>query len=167
MVHEIRIRYGGAALLSLLVLMMALACGDDPYTPDNPDVVAELYKLYPNARNISWSKKGDYFVADCWDGNNELDVWITDDAQWLMTEVAIFRSQLPASVNTAFTESDYADWTIKDLTLQTYPSAPGEIYVIEVEDSDKIVILYYSEYGSLMHSRDVANGDTTHWPSIG
>jgi hypothetical protein len=166
MIHEIRVRYGGAALLSLIVLVMALACGDDAYVPDNPDVVAELYKLYPNARDVAWSKNDEYFVAECWNGDDELKVWISDSAEWIMTEALITRSQLPASVNTAFDESGYADWSVLVLALQSYPSSPGQIYVIEVEGDSKIMILYYSEYGSLVKSREVTDGDRTHWPAI-
>jgi hypothetical protein len=168
MIHEIRIRYGGVALLSLLLLVMALACGEDSYVPDDPDVVAELYKLYPNASDVSWTKHGDYFVAECINGDDELDVWIGQSAQWVMTEAKITRSQLPASVNTAFVESDYADWEIESLTLQSYPSAPGELYVIEVKDKDKndIVLLYFSDDGTLAHSREVTDGDNTHWPTL-
>jgi hypothetical protein len=151
MKNEIRIRYGGAALLSLIVvMMMALACGADSYTPDNPDVVARLYALYPNARDVSWSKVDGSYVADCWDGDNQLEVWIGEDAQWIMTGTTIFRSQLPASVNTTFTESEYADKTIVSIVCQTYPSEPGMLYVIKVKDGNGTVTLYFSEYGDLV-----------------
>jgi hypothetical protein len=166
MVHEIRIRYGGAALLSFMVLIMALACGENSYIPDDPDVVAELYKLYPNASDVSWTKHGDYFVAECSNGDDELNVWISQGAQWVMTEAVITRSQLPASVNTAFAESSYADWNIESMTSQSYPSEPGVLYVIEVKDKDDTVLLYFSDDGTLAHVREVTDGDNTHWPTL-
>jgi Putative beta-lactamase-inhibitor-like, PepSY-like len=166
MVNEIRIRYGGAALLSLITILIALACGDDPYTPDNPDVVKRLYTLYPDVKDITWSMKGEYFVADCWDGNNELDVWISSNAEWVMTEMEIFRSQIPASVNTSFINGKYADWSIKNMTELTFPVEPAVMFVIEVQKDSREMALYYSEYGSLMQSVDITDADYSHWANV-
>ena len=162
-----KIRFG----LMIAVLVMGLitfsGCNndDDTYLPPNPAIVDALNKLYPGVKDIEWSQKGVYFVADCWYSGNELDVWFDANANWIMTEVEISYGQLPASVSTSFEDSSYADWVIDNLTLLSYPNQQSE-YVFEVQQGGREVALYFSEYGGLLHEKDITGADDTHWPNI-
>lgn len=154
---------------ALLLLMFAFSLGscsnDDAYLPPNPDVVNELYRLYPNAQDVEWNQKGVYYVADCNSLGVELDVWIDANANWIQTETALYRENLPASVNTAFAQGDYGSWVIDEITQLTFPANPT-LFVIEVEQGSQEVMLFYSEYGGLLHVKNVTNGDDTLWPDM-
>lgn len=150
-------------LLMMFVSLLASCSSDDDYLPPNKEVVNELYQLYPDARNVEWSQKGVYYVADCYAQGVELDVWIDANANWVQTEKSLLRENLPASVYTAFEQGDYGSWAIDEITLLTFPINPT-LFVIEVEQGNREVMLFYSEYGGLLHTKDVTNGDDTLWP---
>ncbi len=108
-------------ILTVILLAVVFAFGscsnaDDDYLPPNSDIVTALHELYPGVKDIEWSQKGVYYVADCWVDGNELDVWFDANANWVMTEQELFEEQLPEAVNTAYLESNYADWVIDDIT---------------------------------------------------
>lgn len=164
-----KFRFGTWMFLLLMGVAISFsACGnddDDTYLPPNPEIVKALNKLYPTAQNIEWSQKGVYYVADCYSQGQELDVWFDANANWLQTEVALFRDDLPASVNTAFAEGEYADWVIDDITLIMYPQELPQ-YVLEVQQGAQERELFYSEDGNLLHVKDITNADDTHWPTV-
>lgn len=158
------------SVLPLLLMMLVFSfsscsSNDDDYLPPDKAIVNELYRLYPNAQNVEWSQKGVYYVADCYSLGAELNVWIDANANWVQTETALFREDLPGSVNTAFAQGDYGSWVIDEITLLTYPQNPA-MYVIEVEQGNQEVALFYSEYGGLLHEKDVTNADDTLWPDM-
>lgn len=160
-----------STVLSLLLLMMVFSFGacnsdDDTYLPPNSAIVKKLYELYPSAQNIEWSQKGVYYVAECFSTGAELDVWFDANANWIQTETALFQDDLPPSVNTAFSEGEYASWGIDDVTQLTYPQNPGLIYVLEVQQGGQERALFYSEFGGLLHAKDITNADDTLWPEI-
>lgn len=138
---------------------------EDSYLPPNQDIINALQQLYPDAQNIEWSQKGVYYVAECWVNGNELDVWFDANANWIMTEMEIFREQLPTAVNTAYEDSNYNDWVIDNLTKLTFPHKPVE-FVFEVQHGAQERALYYSEYGGLLREKDITNADDTHWPDV-
>lgn len=104
-------------------------------------------------------------MADCWVGNDELDVWFDANANWIMTEMDIFFENLPVAVSTAYQEGNYANWVIDDLTKLTFPQKPEE-FVFEVQQGGQERALYYSEYGGLLREKDISDTDNTHWPDI-
>ena len=149
-------------------MLMFTACGsgvDDPYIPNNPDIVSSLAKLYPNAQDVTWSKKGNYEVASCRVNENELEVWFNLQANWVMTEQEIFREQLPAAVEKTFSEGEYANWVIDNLTELTFPSRPIE-YLLEVQKGDKELALFYQTDGTLAATYPITDADNTYWPDI-
>lgn len=154
------------SVLTLLLMMMALTLGscdndDDNYLPPNP-VVQEMNKLYPEAQRVEWERKGSYYVADCYLEGAEQDMWFDANANWVQTEKALFRNDLPADVNTSFIQGKYGLWVIEEITQLTFPENPTQ-FVIEVEQGRQEIALFYSEFGGLLHERDVA-GDDTLWP---
>ena len=87
------------------------------------------------------------------------------NANWIMTEMEIFREQLPAAVNTAYEESGYGDWVIDNLTKLTFPHKSEE-FVFEVQRGAQERALYYSAYGGLLLEKDITDADDTHWPDV-
>lgn len=157
-------------LLLTLFLLIAFSFGscnsDDTYLPPNPEIVQEFNKLYPHAQNVEWSQKGVYYVAECYAQGAELEVWFDANANWLQTETALFENDLPSSVYTAFYEGSYASWVLGDITQLTYPGSPI-LFVIEVQQGGQERQLTYSEFGGLLHDKDITNADDTLWPDVG
>lgn len=122
-----------------------------------------LLELYPNATRIEWEREGVYYVADCYIGNYEADVWFDAQAVWQMTELDIAYTDLPQAVITALAASEYSSWKIDDLDKLVY--ADGEVlYVVEVESGAKEYNLFFTEEGVLKEAKDVSNIDDTNWP---
>lgn len=144
-------------------LFVFTSCDDD--VDINPDQVYHeaLSVKYPAARNVEWEKKGNYHVADCYVENKDLEVWFNESAKWTMTETELTRNDLPTEVTTAFDESEYATWRIDDVDMLQYESGKT-LYVIEVEQANKEIDLYFSTTGELVETKDVTNSDDTHWP---
>ena len=151
----------------IIGLMFVVSCNtDNPYLPDNPDIVTAFNNLYPNAEDVYWSKKGSYYVADCRVDGSELDVWFNNNAGWVMTEENIFRSQLPSAVETTFSDGKYSNWVMDNITLITLPKAPNTLYLLEVQSGDKEMALFYTEEGVLTLEKDITNADDTIWPDV-
>ncbi|WP_455587068.1 PepSY-like domain-containing protein [Bacteroides sp.] len=151
----------------LMATMFSLgSCNnEDNYMPPNSDIIVALKQLYPGVEDIEWSQKGVYYVADCRVDGDELDVWFDANANWIMTEMEIYREQLPDAVNTAYEESIYNDWVIDNLTKLTFPHKSEE-FVFEVQSGAQERALYYSAYGGLLREKDITNADDTHWPDV-
>lgn len=157
--------------MKLLPFMLFAVCAlvftscdkdDDDYWP-NDAIQNTLRSEYPDATRIEWERKGNYHVAECRIDGRDADVWITDNAEWVMTEKEITRNDLPAAINTAFAASSYVNWRFDDVDLLEYP-VKQTLYVIEVEQGNREIQLFYSVTGELMEERDVTNRDDNHWP---
>ena len=163
-----KFKFGLWAVVLITSVFSFSACGgdddNDTFVPP-ANIEVALKQLYPGAQNIEWEVKGVYYVADCWVNGSELDVWFDANANWIMTEMEIFREQLPAAVNTAYEESGYGDWVIDNLTKLTFPHKSEE-FVFEVQQGGQERALYYSEYGGLLREKDISDTDNTHWPDI-
>ena len=137
----IKIKFSILAVMLMTALFSFSSCSDDDdtYLPPNQAIINALNQLYPGVKNIEWEQKGVYYVADCWVGNDELDVWFDANANWIMV--------------------------IEDLTNLTFPQKPEE-FVFEVQQGGQERALYYSEYGGLLREKDISDTDNTHWPDI-
>ena len=141
-----------ANIVALVVFAFSFgACSntDNPFLPDNPDIVTTFNNMYPNAQDVDWSKKGVYYVADCRVSGNEIDVWFNNNAAWGMTEDDIFRSQLPSAVETSFENGKYGNWVLDDITELTFPGTQSTIYLLEVQNGNKDMDLLYTPTGAL------------------
>jgi len=151
----------------LAAMCMALftfsSCSDDDNFQPEEVIQTALTAKYPNATRIEWEKKGSYLVADCYVDNKDMEVWFTTSAEWKMSEIELLASDVPAVVTTALAATDYANWHIDDRDLLQYPGKADE-YVIEVEQGNKEIDLYFSADGQFLREKDVATGDDTHWP---
>ena len=151
-------------LLSLLVI--TASCnkqgGGDVFNDElKKELEAALYDRYPDARDITWSERGGYYVADFTAAlvRSSMDAvrysaWFDGGCGWHMTETDIPFDMLPEAVRTAFAAGEYAEWRIDDVDM-LLRNGVETIYVIEVEGTTEDgvrqeVDLYYSEDGILV-----------------
>lgn len=146
--------------LKFLTLLLALgATVWSLYSCDNNDdesinVPIELQDAfsakYPNVANVKWESKSGYYVADFYDGY-EASAWFTQDGTWQMTETDIPYTALPQAVKTSFEASEYKSWEIDDVD-KLEREGFEIVYVIEVENQNQEMDLYYSQEGVLVKS---------------
>lgn len=145
--------------LKIYTLLLALSAMWSLQSCDNNDddsitVPAELQNAlsskFPNAANVKWETKSGYYVADFYDGY-ETSAWFTQTGKWQMTETDIPYKALPQDVRTAFEKSEYASWK-KDDVDKLEREGVETVFVIEVENQNQEVDLYYSADGTLIKS---------------
>ena len=148
-------------MLAMMMCMTALtfsACSDDDdddKSIDVPEAVTQALKQkYPNATDVDWKQKSSYFVADCWLDGKDSDIWFDANGNWWMTESEIYWNDVPGAVQTAFNNSEYANWVQDDYYFLLYPLQPMQ-YVIEVKQGNQKYQLFYSEDGGLMNAVNV------------
>lgn len=148
--------------LKIYTLLLALSGAWCLQSCDNNDdesvnVPVELQNafstMYPNITNVKWEAKAGYYVADFRNGY-DASAWFTQDGKWQMTETDIPYSALPQEVKNAFEGSEYttaSGWRIDDVDKLERVNLET-VYVIEVENKNQEVDLYYSEGGVLIKS---------------
>lgn len=152
------------AAVAALVLSVAVpaltGCDDDD---DRISVPSELQNAfenrYQNAQRLEWETEGNYYVADFWMDNLERSAWFTRQFQWVLTETDLPYAQLPAPVRSAHEASAYAAWKVDDVDMVERPDAET-VYVIEVEQGEADVDLYYTADGILV--KEYADGQGQH-----
>ena len=151
----LKFKFGAWAVVLMLTAFSFSACDDNDDETYNPpaNITEALKQLYPNAQNVEWEMKGDYYVAD-FDAN----------ANWVMTENELDSiDQLVPAVYTGFRNFNYSSWVVTDVFVLTYPQHPTES-VIQVKKGNLRFALYFSQEGGLLHEREITNGDDTNWP---
>lgn len=145
--------------LKIFTLLLVLGAAWSLYSCDNNDdesitVPVELQNAfsskYPNAANVKWESKSGYYIADFYDGY-EASAWFTQDGKWKMTETDIPYDALPQAVKTSFETSEYKSWKIDDVD-KLEREGFETVYVIEVENQNQEMDLYYSVNGELIKS---------------
>lgn len=119
-----------------------------------------LAAKYPNASHVEWKVKNNYVVADfSISSARDLSAWFDNNGTWYMTESDITFDQLPEAVKTSFSTSQYASWRVDDVD-QIERSATETVYVIEAENQQAEVDLYYAPNGVLVQEMvDVDTND--------
>lgn len=161
------------AKLQLLMMMFLVtfalsACSSDDNNDSIivPDAVAKaLAQKYPSATGVDWERKGLYFVADCWLDGKEANIWYDANANWQMTELDIMWNNIPPAVQTAFSNSEYANWVQEDLYSLEYPLNPMQ-FVIQIKQGNTEYQLFYSGDGGLINKIDVTEKDDTIYPPL-
>lgn len=145
--------------LKIFTLLLALGATWSLQSCDNNDdesinVPVELQNAfsskYPNAANVKWESKSGYYIADFYDGY-EASAWFTQDGKWKMTETDIPYDALPQAVKTSFEASEHKSWIIDDVD-KLEREGFETVYVIEVENQNQEMDLYYSVNGELIKS---------------
>ncbi|MDD3037423.1 PepSY-like domain-containing protein [Bacteroides sp.] len=164
----LRFKFSVWMIVYVLFALSFSACSDDDnddiYVPPS-NIVEALKQLYPNAQNVKWEMKGEYYVADCWLSGDELDVWFDANANWVMTENELDSiDQLVSAVYKAFQNSIYNSWVVTDVYVLTFPQTLTKS-VIQVKQGDQRHALYFTQDGGLVLDKNISNGDDTNWPS--
>ena len=152
--------------MTVLAAVGLTACSNDnepgAFNPDNvPEAVVRAFnEQYPGATNVTWQDRGEHLLATFyWEEASTRQAgaqtnhmaWYAKSGQWDMTESDITYDQLPELVKAAFQASAYAsgEWRIDDIDYLSRNGNEG-IYVIEVENGQTEVDLYYTWGGVLI-----------------
>lgn len=143
------------SLLTSLLLLMSAAVFAKGHLPAN--VQTAFQKMFPKATDVEWKQMAGCYVAEFIADNREIDVWLNNNAEWIMTETDVESlEKIPTPVAEAFMNSTMAQMRLRDVRIITFPKRPTVI-VIEVEqyNSDEEFQLFYATDGTLLKSLDV------------
>lgn len=165
-------------LLLGLALVLFAACSDDDNTKKEgtanvPEAVNSAFeKQFPNATNVKWAEKNNYYVAS-FDLKaksraeattaQKNEAWYTQEGKCNLSELELSVTELEsgyAKVFAAWKATPYfADgYTIDDIDLlQRTEGADDKIIKIEIEQGDKERDLYFTLEGKLV--KDVPDED--------
>ena len=131
-------------------LFFLAGCNDDADTTPNEAVVQAFQAKYPSASQIEWETRSSYLKADFTDNQQSHSAWFDQNGQWYMTETELNRLDLlPQEVQTAFANSEYADWMTDDID-RLERNDTETVYIIEVKNGNQEYDLYYSPDGVLI-----------------
>ena len=153
------------------VVLTLAACENEEAPIGGANDVSRLAQIaletkYPGASNVRWLTKGDYVVAvfsmpatrAVSDTENDLAAWFDNGGVWYMTETDIPFAQLPDAVKTAFQQGEYSTWKVDDVDMIERRDVET-VYVIETEQGNSEVDLYYSPDGILVKTVLDAGGN--------
>lgn len=164
-------------LLGLAIVLFA-ACNDDGDTKKEgtanvPEVVNTAFeKQFPNATNVTWAEKNNYYVAsfdlkaksraEATPGQKN-EAWYTQEGKCNLSELELSAAELEsgyAKVLAAWKATTYFTdgYTIDDIDLlQRTESADDKIIKIEIEKGEQERDLYFTPEGKLV--KDVPDTD--------
>lgn len=158
-------------ILAALSLCLFQSCDNDDNEPVpgyvNAVTKAAFDEKYPSAKDVEWETRNDYIIVDFKQDRIEKEAWFDNNGSWYMTETDIPFAQLPDAVKTAFQQSEYAAWKVDDVDMIERKDAET-VYVLEVEQGNNDVDLYYSPDGILVKivvDTDADNGYEDFIPS--
>ena len=122
---------------------------DDDWVTVPAELTRSLADKHPQATRVEWEAEGGYYVADFYEDGWEKSAWFTPDGTWQLTETELRFMDLPDAVQTAFRNGGYATWEIEDVDRVERPDREV-VYVIEVEQFDQEVDLFYTADGILV-----------------
>lgn len=143
------------------------ACSDDDDNgvPEGSHLVSKEVQdafntKFPQARDVEWKLKGDYAVVDFdWNGSEHSAWFNPSSAAWYMTETDLRYADLPQAVITTHEAGEYVSWKVDDVDMLTREGMET-LYVIEVEQGNTDVDLYYSPSGILVKTVPDTGTDT-------
>lgn len=136
--------------LAICGMLAFSSCDDDDnnYQPDTT-VTKSFDTKYPNADRVKWENKNGYQVADFHEGKNDAEAWFDNNGNWLLTKTEIDYGQLPQLVRESLEKGEYSEWRRTDIDkVERFNTAT--VYVIEVEQGNLEIDLYYAEDGTLI-----------------
>lgn len=152
------------SILLLLSLFSAVAWAG--YAPSA--IQTAFKKMYPKVTYPAWSREGAYYVADFTQNGFEMEVWFDGNANYTMTQTDWETlDNVPAGVYNAFSQGQYSNGQIEDVTLVNFPEcAPVIVIEVEAYNEDMKVQLFYSQEGELLQTRNLGYLSDTLWPSL-
>ena len=149
-------------LLAALSLCLFQSCDNDDNEPVPGYVSAETKaafdEKYPAAKDVEWETRNDYLIVDFKQDKVEKEAWFDNSGTWYMTETDIPFAQLPDAVKTAFQQGEYSTWKVDDVDMIERRDVET-VYVIETEQGNSEVDLYYSPDGILVKTVLDAGGN--------
>ena len=149
-------------LLAALSLCLFQSCDNDDNEPVPGYVSAETKaafdEKYPSAKDVECQTRIVFLIVDFKQDKVEKEAWFDNSGAWYMTETDIPFAQLPDAVKTAFRQSDYSTWIVDDVDMIERRGVET-VYVIEVEQGNSEVDLYYSPDGILVRTVLDADGN--------
>ncbi len=150
-------------------VLISVACSNEE-NPRSKNQVSETAKealiaKYPQAADVIWANKNQYVIATFSapitraSQRIQMDAWFDNGGAWYMTESDITFDMLPAAVKNAFAASTYAKWRVDDVDL-IERNGTEVVYVIEAENNNQEVDLYYSPEGILI--KELIDVDSDH-----
>lgn len=152
------------SMLALLSMLSVAAWAD--YAPSK--IQAAFKKMYPKVTYPGWTQEQSYYVGDFMQSGFETEAWFDSNADWIMTQTDWETlDNVPGSVYNAFSQGEYSNGQIEDVTLVEFPKCPS-VVVIEVEayNEDMKVQLFYSQEGELLQTRNLGYLENTLWPDL-
>lgn len=138
-------------LILTILSTVAISCNSDMYVPS--DAIKSTFKsMYPKAKFVDWEFEAGYVNAEFSDDGKRKDAWFDTDANYLMTETDIKTSKVPAAIKATLSKGEYAKWRIDDVDYLEFATA-APMYVLDIENGDQDVDLYFSPDGELLEVR--------------
>ena len=136
--------------LALCGLFAFTSCDDDDnnYLPDQT-VTKAFDEKYPGVGKVEWETKSGYEVADFHLSGNDAEAWFDNKGNWVMTKTEINFGLLPEAIRLSLRANEYKDWKYTEYDKLERSNA-ATVYVIEAEQGEKEVDLYYTEDGVLI-----------------
>ncbi len=140
--------------LALFGIIAFTACDDDDnkYFPDET-VTKAFDQKYPNVdKVVEWETKAGYEVAEFYLDGNEAEAWFDKSGRWLMTKTEISYGLLPEPIRVDIGNGEYKDWKKTDIDKveRAVGDAITTIYVVELENGNQDVNLYYAPDGTII-----------------
>jgi Protein of unknown function (DUF2874). len=148
-------------ILSLLYITLC-------YSQDTSVFQNALIKLYPDAANVIWNQKSDYHVATFTRNDYEMEVWMNDNAEWIMSVYDIEDlDELPPDVYNVFTFTQYSQWNVTNVFWVTFPNMQ-EQFIIKVnqDNSSSKCMLFFTASGEELQTIDNSYSDIKITPRL-
>lgn len=154
------------SILALCGLFAFTSCDDDDnnYLPDQT-VTKAFDEKYPGVGKVEWETKSGYEVADFHLSGNKAEAWFDNKGNWVMTKTEINFGLLPEPVRLSLNGGEYKNWKPTDFDKLERSNA-ATVYVIEVEQGEQEVDLYYTEDGVLLKAVPDDDNDNNFQPVV-
>lgn len=135
--------------LFVFLLMVTGISGCDQNRNISQHAKNTFKSMYSNASSVSWEIKSGYNVADFRHDGKEKEAWFDQDGVWWLTESEIPVSNLPDNIRNIIREGQYGNWNMNSVNYIEKKDS-GPFYVIEMEQNDTDIHLYYNVDGSFI-----------------
>ena len=130
---------------------------------------AALQKMYPDATDVQWSKRHDYQIATFIENGIGVNVWFSNDAQWIMTEKDVGSlASIPAVVAEKYMNSTLSAGRLRYIRIIYLPKQEPPVIVIDVQswNSPEEFQVFYSPEGELLQTLNVTETGGIIYPGL-
>ena len=130
---------------------------------------AALQKMYPDATDVQWSKRHDYQIATFIENGIGVNVWFSNDAQWIMTEKDVDSlASIPGVVAEKYMNSTLSAGRLRYIRIIYLPKQEPPVIVIDVQswNSPEEFQVFYSPEGELLQTLNVTETGGIIYPGL-